>query len=470
MTHVRDRIEADYGKMPPQSVEIEEVVLGAIMLEREAISKIIDIMMPESFYKHVHQIIYAACIELFKENQPTDVLMVVEKLRTQEKLDEVGGPFYLTTLLDRVGSSANIEHHAKIIQQKHISRELIRIGSEMQTKSYDESIDVMEVIDSSQIQMFDLIRNKGKRSRHISDIGKQRLEEIQKYAEQDLEFTGVPTGFHKINKITAGWQKSDLIILAARPSMGKTSVAFELAIRTAKTGVPVDIYSLEMKDTQLYDKALSSETKIENTLLRTGKLSDREWELIANKQANVNKLPIYIDDTPALSITDFTAKTRRNKTEYKTGLVIVDYLQLMKSPEAYKKGGRVGEVSDISARLKSVAKELDVPVIALSQLSRDTEKRGGEKIPMLSDLRESGSIEQDADIVMFVHRPEYYGIQQDSQGNTTTNLIELIFAKNRNGHIGTLNIWKDNSWTDFTDGETSVPGEDDFKTQGDLAF
>lgn len=458
MTLPTDNI--DYGKIPPQSIELEEVVLGAILLEKEAITKVVDIIQPESFYKDVHSKIYSACLSLFHENKPTDMMMVIDKLKQLNKLEEIGGPFFISKLVKNVGSSANIEHHSRIVKQKHIARELIRIGSEMQTKAYDDSIDVDNIIDYAQIQMFDILKANGKRSRHISEIGKQRIKEIQKHAEENLEFTGVPTGFNRVNNVTAGWQKSDLIIIAARPSMGKTSVAFEFVIRTAKSGVPVDVYSLEMKDTQLYDKAISSETKIENTILRTGKLKDHEWEHLMNKLPNVDKLPIWIDDTPSLNITDFIAKTRRNHIENKTGLIVIDYLQLMKSPEAFKKGGRLAEVTDISGRLKAVAKELDVPVIALSQLSRDTEKRGGEKRPLLADLRESGAIEQDADIVMFIHRPEYYNIMETSEGGTTTNLIELIFAKNRNGHVGTVNIWKDNTWTDFNDGEKTVPGDE----------
>lgn len=459
MTQEKDKYRKDYrpslpdfGKMPPQNVELEQVVLGAILLEKDAIFNIIDIILPECFYKDSHQKIFSAALNLFSENKPIDILTVTEQLMKSGKLDEVGGPVYISKLTDRVGSSANLEYHAKIIYEKYVYRSLIRISTEMQNKSYQE-VDFKDLIDYAQIEMFNLIQKKGKRSRRIGDIGAERIAEIVEFSEKKLEFTGVETGFKKVDNITSGWQPGELIILAARPSMGKTSIAVEFCIRTAKKNKVVDIYSLEMKDKQLYDKALSSEVKISNTILRTGNLNDQQWERIDNMKSNVDKLDILIDDTPALSITDFSAKARRNNKEYKTDLIVIDYLQLMKSYEAYRMNGRVGEVSDISAKLKMIAKELDVPIIALSQLTRDVDKRGGDKIPQLSDLKESGSIEQDADVVIFIHRPEYYGEMQTSKGDTVTNLIQLIFAKNRNGRTGSVKIWKNEDWTDFRETE-----------------
>lgn len=446
----------ELGKIPPQAIEMEEVVLGAVLLESEAVYRIIDIITPECFYKLENQKIFKAVLNLFEKNKPIDILTTTEQLRINNELEEIGGPHRVTELTNRIGSSANIEFHAAIVLEKYIKRELIRICSEIQNRSFDDSLDYIDIIDYLQSETFNLLDDKGKKSKHISEISKERIKEIKEYSKKKIEVTGVPTGFKKIDVITSGWQPADLIIIAARPSMGKTSFVTELAKRSAKYGIVIDLYSLEMRDKQIYDKTISTESKIDSTLLRTGKLDKNQWLVLDNIIPELDKLPIFIDDTPALSINDFNAKIRRNKSKHNTGLIIVDYLQLMKSPEAFKKGGRYGEVSDISSKLKNAAKELDIPIIALSQLNRSVESRTGDKRPVLSDLRESGAIEQDADIVMLIHRPEHYNIMQDSKGNSTTNLIELIIAKNRNGHIGICNLWKNDSWTEFYESKTGL--------------
>lgn len=438
----------EFGKMPPNAIDMEEAILGAIMIENNSIENIIDILNPECFYKDKNQKIYESCVELFKDNSPTDILAVTEKLRQKSLLEEVGGPYHITELTNKVSSAANIEYHSMIVAEKYMARELIRISTEIQVRAYDNDLDIEDLLDfsNSSITNIKVVR---KQSRHISSIQKERISQLREMSDEEKKYTGIPSGFIKMDRITSGWQDSDLIILAARPSMGKSTLALEFAINAAEKGFPVDMYSLEMKDLQLYDKTISRKTGIENSFLRTGKINDLQWKRIEHESHKIDNLPIYIDDTPSLGITELKAKTRRNHSKYNTRMIIVDYLQLMKSADALKRGGREREIADISSQLKSMAKELDVPVIALSQLNRSVESRSGNKRPQLSDLRESGAIEQDADMVIFIHRPEYYGIERDSEGKSTKNMIEMIVAKHRNGVIGNFNFWKNNNWTDI---------------------
>ena len=447
-------LDLELGRIPPQAIELEEAVLGAILLEKDAVTEILDILTPESFYKEEHQKIFKTVIELFTNSKGIDILTVSEQLRRKKELDEIGGPLYVTGLTSRVASASHIIDHAKIIQEKYLKRELIRISTEINRISFDDESDIKDVLIYSQSELFNLILNKQKRSRHIAEIGVERLKELEEISKLDKEFTGVPSGFTKLDRITSGWQNSDLIIIAGRPSMGKTSTVLEFAINAAEFNFYVDLYSLEMKDKQLYDKSISRKTGIENSFLRTNKMNDVHWQLIEKGHGKLEKIPLYIDDTPSLDVVEFRAKARRNKIKFDTKLIIIDYLQLMRSTEAYKRGGREREVADISEQLKATAKELDVPIIALSQMSRAIDSRTGNKKPRLSDLRESGAIEQNADLVIFIHRPEVYGMLEDDEGKSTKNLIELIIAKHRNGVIGDLSIWKNDIWTEFYEYDT----------------
>lgn len=453
MTKNKNQNIYDLGKLPPQSVNAEEAVLGAILLQKDAILMVIDIISPETFYVSANKYIYKTMVDLFKEGKAIDIITVTESLIKSKKIEQVGGPYYINSLTEKVYTASNIEEHARIVYQKYVGRELIRISNDVQSKAYDSTYDILDIIESAQSKFFSLLTIRNSNSKELKEIQHIRLKEIIEHSKSGNSSIGIDTGFSKLNKITSGWQKSDLIIIAARPSMGKTTIALEMAIRPAKNNVPVDFYSLEMKDTQLYDKILSVESGIENSYLRSGKLNNLDWEKINEIKGSIDELPLFIDDTPALNVMEFRAKAMRNKTKNNTQLIIIDYLQLMKCPEAYKQGGREREVSEISSQLKSTAKELDVPIIALSQLNRSVEQRAGDKKPQLSDLRESGSIEQDADMVCFIHRPEYYGIIEDKSGDSTINLIEFIIAKHRNGKIGDIRLWRNKNWTEISEDE-----------------
>ncbi|MGC8823001.1 MAG: replicative DNA helicase [Bacteroidales bacterium] len=431
----------DLGKMPPQNVELEEVVLGAIMLEKDAIISVIDILSPASFYVEAHQKIYKAIIDLFTTDRPIDILTVTEELRRQDILDEVGGAYYIAQLTSRVATSANIEFHARIIQQKYIQRELIRISSEIQTRAYDESIDVNDLLDFSEAQLFEVVQgNIKKETVPINLLISEAIKQIEEAGKRDDHLSGVPSGFTRLDNMTLGWQNSDLIIVAARPSMGKTafvlSMARNMAVEYKKA---VAIFSLEMSSMQLVNRLISIETEIPSTNIRKGKLRLEEWRQLNAKIKSLESAPIYIDDTPGISIFELRAKCRRLKKKFNIDVVIIDYLQLMTGPPDLK-GNREQEVSVISRSLKGLAKELNIPIIALSQLNRAVENRTGNKRPQLSDLRESGAIEQDADVVCFIHRPEKYGMLVDDEGNSLVGIAEIIVAKHRNGAVGDVRL------------------------------
>ncbi len=432
---------SDYGKIPPQAIELEETVLGAIMLEKDALIAILDLLVPESFYKESHQKIYSAIMKLSMDENPIDILTVTEELRRQKELDSVGGAFYITQLTSRVSSAAHIEYHARIIAQKFIQRELIRISTEIQNRSYDESSDVDDLLDFSETELFNIAEgNIKKEIVKIDIIIKEAINQIEEASKREDNLSGVPSGFTKIDRITSGWQKSDLIIIAARPSMGKTAFVLSMTRNIAvEHKRPVAVFSLEMSSLQLVNRLIVSETKLPSDRIRNGKLHDYEWEQLEIKIKNFVDAPIYIDDTPAISIYELRAKCRRLKRQHKIELIIIDYLQLM-TGSADTRGNREQEVSTISRSLKAISKELNVPVIALSQLNRAVETRGGTKRPQLSDLRESGAIEQDADMVLFIHRPEYYGFYEDDEGNSNIGIAEIIIAKHRNGPIGDVKL------------------------------
>ena len=460
-------ISLEKGKLPPQVLELEEAVLGAMMIDKKGVDDVIDILQPDAFYKDAHKHIFEAIVQLFTETQPIDLLTVSAQLKKNGKLDLAGGDFYLIQLTQKISSSAHIEFHSRIILQKFIQRSLIRISSEIIEDSYDDSADVFDLLDKAESKLYEVTQGNIKRSSETAQSlvlqAKKRIEEIA--GQEGL--SGVATGFEKLDKITSGWQPSDLIIIAARPAMGKTAFVLSMARNMAiDFGMPVALFSLEMASVQLITRLISSETGLSSEKLRTGKLEKHEWEQLSTKVKNLEKAPLFIDDTPSLSIFDLRAKARRLVSQHGIRIIIVDYLQLMTAGGNGKGGGnREQEISTISRNLKALAKELNVPVIALSQLSRAVETRGSSKRPLLSDLRESGAIEQDADIVSFLYRPEYYKIDEwdDDEASPTTGQAEIMIAKHRNGSIENVrlkfigHLGKFDNLEDFTGGYDDLP-------------
>lgn len=421
------------GRIPPQSPEMEEAVLGASMLELDAARMVVDILRPDVFYSAAHQKIFSAIAELNKRDQPIDLLTVTQELKRVNDLDEAGGPVYLTELTSKVVSAANVEFHARIVLQKYIQRELIRAATLIQNMVYEDALDVTELLDRSEDELFRIAEGNIKHEvAPIHEVLKQALSEIEELGKKEDALVGVPSGFTRLDRLTSGWQKSELVIIAARPSMGKTAFALTMARNMAiDHGKKVAIFSLEMSAIQLVNRLIVSETEIPGDKIKNGKLTAEEWSLLESRIRSLTEAPVYIDDTPAISVFELRAKCRRLKAQGKLDVVIVDYLQLMTGPP--DAGSREQEVSSISRSLKSIAKELAVPVLALSQLNRSVETRGGNKKPMLSDLRESGAIEQDADMVVFIHRPEKMGVTQFEDGISTKGHADIILAKNRNG-------------------------------------
>lgn len=456
------------GKLPPQALELEEAVLGALMIEKDALTSVVDILQPSSFYKEAHQRIYNAILQLFGKSEPIDMLTVTTQLRSNGELEFVGGASYLVKLTNKVNSAANIEYHARIITQSAIKRDMIKIAGDILKDAYEDTTDVFTLLDKIEQNFFEISeRNIRKNYADASTIMRATIEELEKKKNNKDGLTGVASGFTALDRITSGWQNTELTIIAARPAMGKTAFVVS-AMRNAAVewGVPVALFSLEMSATQLMLRLISAEAEIDSNKLRKGKLENHEWVQLHQKIKNLSSAPIYIDDTPALSILEMRAKCRRLKAQFDIGLVIIDYLQLMTAESGGGgKGNREQEIAAISRAMKNLAKEINVPVIALSQLSRAVETRGGDKRPQLSDLRESGSIEQDADMVMFLYRPEYYKITQDEQGNSTEGVGEVIIAKNRSGDVDTVKLKFIGKYTKFTDLDgfyTPLPGQDNF--------
>ncbi|UWY28366.1 replicative DNA helicase [Flavobacterium sp. TR2] len=437
-------INLEKGKLPPQALDLEEAVLGAMMIDKKGVDDVIDILQPDAFYKDAHKYIFEAILQLFTETQPIDILTVSTQLKKNGKLDLAGGDFYLIQLTQKIASSAHIEFHSRIILQKFIQRSLIRISSEIIEASYDESADVFDLLDQAESKLYEVTQGNIKRSSETAQSlvlqAKKKIEEISK--KEGL--SGVETGFHNLDKLTSGWQPSDLIIIAARPAMGKTAFVLSMARNIAiQYGHGVALFSLEMASVQLITRLISSETGLSSEKLRTGKLEAHEWTMLSTKVKDLEKAPLFIDDTPSLSIFDLRAKCRRLASQHGIKIIIIDYLQLMTAGGNAKGGGnREQEISTISRNLKALAKELNVPVIALSQLSRAVETRGSSKRPLLSDLRESGAIEQDADIVSFLYRPEYYKIEEwdDEEASPTAGQAEIMIAKHRNGGIENIRL------------------------------
>jgi len=437
-------ISLEQGKIQPQALDLEEAVLGAMMIDKRGVDEVIDILQADAFYKDAHKHIFEAIVQLFNDTQPVDLLTVSAQLRKVGKLELAGGDFYLIQLTQKISSSAHIEFHSRIILQKFIQRSLIRISAEISEEAYDETTDVFDLLDKAESKLYEVTQGNIKRSSETAQSlviqAKKRIEEIA--GKEGM--SGVATGFHDLDKLTSGWQPSDLIIIAARPGMGKTAFVLSMARNMAiDFGHPVALFSLEMSSVQLITRLISSETGLPSEKLRTGKLEKHEWEQLSIKVKDLEKAPLYIDDTPSLSIFDLRAKARRLSSQFGIKMIIVDYLQLMTAGGSGKNGGnREQEISTISRNLKALAKELMVPVIALSQLSRAVETRGSSKRPLLSDLRESGAIEQDADIVSFIYRPEYYKIEEwdDEEQSPTQGQAEFIVAKHRNGGLENIRL------------------------------
>lgn len=440
------------GRVPPQAMEMEQAVLGALLLEKDALNKIVDVVRPEMFYKEGNKLIYEAVNELFQNSEPIDLLTVKNHLSVKGKLDAAGGIFYLTELTSKVASAANIEYHARVIAQKYLMRELIKIGDGMVQSAYDETSDVFDLLDESEKNLFSLSEtNLRRKSQRMNDLVAKTLKELEEMAGNETGITGVATGFSMLDQMTSGFHGSELIIVAARPAMGKTAFTLSMARNAAvRYGVGVAFFSLEMGASQLVQRLLCGEAEIDAQKMRTGRLEQREWQQLHSRIGALSKAPLFIDDTPALSIMDLRAKGRRLKAEHDIGMIIIDYLQLMQG-NVKSGGNREQEIAGISRSLKELAKELDIPIIALSQLSRAVETRGGDKKPMLSDLRESGSIEQDADMVMFLYRPEYYGLTTYEDGTTTQGVAEVIIAKQRSGPVGDVRLQFINKFAKFAD-------------------
>lgn len=431
------------GKIPPQAVDLEEAVLGAMMIDKKGLNETIEILQEDFFYRPEHQYIFSAITTLFNESQPIDLLTVSNQLRKDGKLEAIGGDYYLIGLTQKVSSSAHIEFHARIIQEKYVLRKLIEISSNIIDKSYDETTDIFELLDESESEIFKITDGSLKSSYMDSKtLVFQAIEQIKAMSQKE-GLSGVPSGFTQVDKITSGWQKSDLIILAARPGMGKTAFVLSMAKNIAVDyKMPVAVFSLEMSSVQLITRLIVGETGIQSDKIRKGNLTDAEWKQLYTKVKDLENAPLYIDDTPALNIFDLRAKCRRLVSQHGVRLIIIDYLQLMTTREKGTSGNREQEISTISRSLKAIAKELNVPVIALSQLSRAVETRTGSKRPLLSDLRESGAIEQDADIVTFIYRPEYYKLDHwdDNESTPCAGQAEFIIAKHRNGALENVRL------------------------------
>lgn len=432
------QVIGEYGKVPPNAGDLEELVLGALLIDKNAIIDVVDVLKVECFYKEAHQKIYQAILELSRDFQPIDLVTIVEKLRTKKELELVGGAHFISDLTSRVASSAHIEYHAKIIVQKHIQRELIKISSEIQNRAFDEASDVNDLLDFSEQALFSISSGNTKnKTNKIDEVIVESLKQIEEAGKREDGLSGVPSGYTSIDRVTSGWQRSDLVILAARPAMGKTSFVLSMARNMAvEHNQTIAVFSLEMSCVQLVNRLISAETELGSDKIKNGNLTPDEWVMLESRIKKLVDAPMFIDETPAISVFELRAKARRLKTQHDLKLIIIDYLQLM-SGGAGSNGSREQEVSMISRSLKALAKDLDVPIIALSQLNRSVESRSGNR-PQLSDLRESGAIEQDADMVLFIHRPEYFGITEDEEGNSTKNMAEIIFAKNRNGATCTV--------------------------------
>ncbi len=429
-----------YGKVPPQAPELEEAVLGASMLEKDTFAQVLEIIQSEEcFYMDAHQKIYAAMRRLFDKGTPVDLLTITEELRKTNELEIIGGAYYLTRLTMSVLSSAHVEAHARIVMEKFIQRELIRISGSVISDAYEDSTDVFDLLDKAESGLYEITdKHLRKNFRSLQDVLVKTMNEIDENRNKTDDITGVPSGFAGLDRLTAGWQKTDLIILAARPSVGKTAFALNLAMNAAMNAgkqFPVAVFSLEMGAGQIVKRMLSAVSEVNMEAITRGKMAEHEFIQMTQRMVKLSQAKIFLDDQAALNIFELRAKARRLKQKHDIQLILIDYLQLMQA-SVEKGGNREQEISKISRDLKALAKELEVPIIALSQLNRSVETRKESKIPQLSDLRESGAIEQDADLVMFLYRPEYHGISNDAMGETVEGETQIHIAKHRNGSTG----------------------------------
>ncbi len=437
---VRELAEAT-GKLPPRDTDLEEVVLGACMLEKDAYMNVCDVLVPDSFYDTSNQKIFQAISTLGLNQKPIDLITVTEQLRQDGVLEEVGGSIRIAELTAKVYSAANVEYHAKIVAQKYLARRLISFAAQIETKAFDESNDVDDLLQEAEGGLFEISQTQLKREvTQIDPVLNQALEQIQIAANTETGLSGLQTGYSDLDKMTSGWQNSDLIIIAARPAMGKTAFVLSMARNMAiDYNIPTAIFTLEMANVQLVKRLISNVAELEGEKIKSGQLSPEEWDRLNSRLRGMYSAPLYLDETPGLSITELRTKARRLVREKGVKLIMIDYLQLMNAT-GMKLGSREQEVSTISRSLKALAKELNIPIIALSQLNRSTETRE-DKRPVLSDLRESGAIEQDADIVCFIHRPEYYTrASEDAEGNDIRGLAQLIVAKHRSGAVGDVKL------------------------------
>jgi len=421
-------------RVPPQNIEAERSTLGAMFLEKEAIYRAMEVIKPEDFYKEVHGLIYQVVLDLSNKGEPVDLVTVTEELRQRNALEKVGGISYLTGLANTVPTAAHVEYYARIIEEKALLRNLIHAATEIVAMGYEGQNEVENILDEAEKRIFSIAnRRTGRSIVNLKNILIEAFEQIEKLYESHGAVTGVPTGFSDLDRFTAGLQPSDLIILAARPSMGKTTFALNIAENAAAhLKIPVAVFSLEMSKEQLAMKLLCAEAGVDNQRIRTGNLTEEDWPRLSHALGRLSEAKMFIDDSPNVSALEIRAKTRRIQAEHGLGLIVIDYLQLMQSRGRTE--SRQQEVSEISRSLKALARELSVPVIALSQLSRAVEQRQNKR-PSLADLRESGSLEQDADLVCFLYREDYYEPETERKGIT-----ELNIAKHRNGPIGTVDL------------------------------
>ncbi len=449
-------IDTSFGHLQPQAIDIEKVVLGALMIDKDAFTVVSEIIKPETFYEARHQKIYEAVQSLNLQEKPVDIMSVTEELRHKGTLDDIGGPAYVVELSSQVASSAHIEYHAHILAQKFLARQLIQFASMIETDAFDETVDVDDLMQKAEGALFEISqKNMLQDYVQIDTIVDQAHQLLLQASNREGGLTGVPSGFRKLDDITAGWQPSDLVIIAGRPAMGKTSFALSIAKNVAiDYRKPIAFFSLEMNNVQLVNRLISNVCSIPGNKILNGQLTPDEWERFDSNIRKMQGAPIYVDDTPGLSIFELRTKARRLVREHGIELLMIDYLQLMNA-NGMRFNSRQEEVSTISRSLKGLAKELNIPVLALSQLSRAVEQRDGPegKRPQLSDLRESGAIEQDADMVLFVHRPEYYHILQDEKGNDLHGMAQIIIAKHRKGATGDVLLNFRGEYTRFSNPE-----------------
>ncbi len=449
-----------YGHKQPQNLEMETAVLGALMVDQDAFSQVSDLLRPETFYDHRNQLIFQAVQSLNLDQKPVDIMTVIDRLESLGTLEEAGGATYVMQINSQISGSAHLEYHAKVIAQKFLARQLITLSSFIQTQAFDTTIDVADLMQEVEGRLFSLSQNNLQKAyTQINPIIAEVYESLRKAASMEGGMSGLPSGFEKLDKMTNGWQNSDLIIIAARPAMGKTAFVISMVRNMAvDRKLPVALFSLEMSNQQLVQRLIVNVCEIEGEKLRSGQLAPYEWTQLDSRLRLLEDAPIYVDDTQQLSVFELRTKARRMVREQGVRCIMIDYLQLM-TASGMNVNSRQEEVAAISRSLKALAKELNIPVIALSQLNRGVEGREGleGKRPVLSDLRESGSIEQDADIVCFIHRPEYYGFKKDDHGNDLTGLAEFIVAKHRNGQVGDIRLRFKSRFARFLDADNRVP-------------